>query len=283
MHTKSYSEHLRDAGYCGLQWRILQLKPGYNERHNSDFKSWRVVPVFCNSKACPRCAKRYYSRLRRNLNNLSQFNNWRFFTLTTIHDDTTKEAQLEKLEENFRKLRKMLKRKFPKFRYIAVKELSPSGMWHYHGLWNIYIDIKSLSSVWQEISGAYRCSIAKVRNPRGAINYIFKYCFKSIHNEEERRLLFECDKRKFTTSRGLFNSHQIENPYSCEYGTSYSVEEIKEKLYHIISSSECTVNDFDSVHYPYFDDLIINLFHLWAEEHPPDLFELQRTEIAQPF
>jgi hypothetical protein len=272
LHTKTYSEHLREAKYCGLQWRLLHLKPDFNEQFATNHKEWRLIPAYCNSKACPRCAKLYFNRLRRRIDDISKFHNWRFFTLTSINDATTPYEKLEKLEESFRELRKKLKRKFPEFQYIAVKELSPSGMWHYHGLWNIFIEIEKLSEYWQSISGAYRVHLEKVRTAHGAVNYIFKYCYKSITNGTEREILFNSDKRKFTSSRGLLTSHKAKNPYICEYGIDYSVDEIKEKLYNIISNSFCTVDDFSSDTYPYFDDLIYNLFYKFIDDHPPNLF-----------
>lgn len=273
MHHKSYQEHLRNAQYCGLQWRILFLKPDYNEQNSTNFKKFRVIRERCNSKACPHCSKLRYNRIRNALRKDSITTQWRFFTLTSIHTDETPETQLIRLENNFRELRKHLKRKFPEFKYIAVKELSPSGMWHYHGLWNIYIDIKELSSIWEKYSGAYRCYLEKVRSPHGAINYIFKYCFKSIFNDTERRIIYECDKRKFTTSVGLLNRCKVENPYTCELGITYNVEELKEKLHSIISTIECTVDDFSGTDYPYFDDLIENLFYSILVDKPPNLFE----------
>ena len=147
MHLKSYSEHLRESQYCGLQWRLLRLKDDGDQQNNPDLSKFRIVRVRCNSKACPICARRYFNKLRRRVTDVSKFHRWRFFTLTTINTGEEPAIQLEKLEANFRELRKKLKRKYPDFKYIAVKELSPSGMWHYHGLWNIYIDLKSLSSL----------------------------------------------------------------------------------------------------------------------------------------
>jgi hypothetical protein len=276
LHTKSYSQHLRDAQYCGLQWRILFLKPDYYEQSSETLTKFRVVPIRCNSKACPHCARLYFNKLRRRLRDVSKFTNWRFFTLTTIHAPNNSVAELNKMEIDFRELRKKLKRKFPELKYIAVKELSPSGMWHIHGLWNIYLDLKTLSSIWQAISGAYRCNLQKIRNPRGAVNYVFKYCYKSVTNSIERQTLYENDKRKFTTSARLFDKHTNSSAYTCEIGISYSVEEIKEKLYSIILSSECTVDDFSGDAYPYFDDLIYNLFHKFVNDHPPNLFEQTR-------
>jgi hypothetical protein len=280
VHSKNYSQHLRDAKYCGLQWRILFLKPDYNEQHSTDFKQIRVIRERCNSKACPHCAKRNFNRIRNRLREKSVTIQWRFFTLTSRNDSKSSEAKLEKLENDFRQLRKHLKRKFPNFQYIAIKELSPSGMWHYHGLWNIYIDIRELSEIWEKYSSACVVYLEKVRKPIGAINYIFKYCYKSIFNSDELRTLYECDKKKFTTSRGLLNQCKIENPYTCELGTTYDVSELKKKLYDIVVHSQYTVNDFYSIEYPYFEDLIFNLFYELLNEHPPNLFEQNRLEFV---
>lgn len=283
MHTKSYQEHLRSSKYCGLQWRILTLKPEFNESHSTDFNKIRVIRERCNSKACPHCAKLRYQKIKTALRKELITDQWRFFTLTSINNEDSLEEKLNRLETHFRELRKKLKRNYPDLKYIKVIELSPSGMWHIHGLWNIYIDIKKLSKYWEEISGAYRCYVEKVRNPRGAIHYIFKYCFKSIFNETERRIIFECDKRKFTTSAGLLNRSKAENPYTDSDRISYSVDELKEKLYSIISSTDFSVDDFSSPDYPYFDDLIFNLFYKLYDEHPPNLFTPQDSRGLASF
>jgi hypothetical protein len=275
LHTKSYQKHLRDAKYCGSEWRILTLKPLCNEQLTASLPKIRVIRVRCNSKACPRCQLAYYRKIRKQLRYSTITGQWRMFTLTGIHHQGEEAADLHRLEANFRELRKKLKRKFPNFQYFAVKELSPNGNWHYHGLWNIYINFSDLVKYWKEISGAHRVWLSQVRYPLAAVNYIFKYCFKSINSETERRLLYECDKRKFSSSKGLLSRHKGENPYTSEYGTTYGVEDLKEKLYSIISHSDLTLDDFNSVDYPYFEDLMINLFYRLEQEHPPDLFSTQ--------
>lgn len=280
MHSKSYSEHLRNSQYCGLRWRILLLKPDAKQPDSGHLSKIRVIRERCNSKACQYCARRKFNQIRNRLRKKSVTTQWRFFTLTSINSGDTSHADLEKLENDFRELRKKLKRQFPNFQYIAVKELSPSGMWHYHGLWNIYIDIKLLSKYWEKISGAYRCNLQTVRNPQGAVNYIFKYCFKSVFNEPERRALYECDKKKFTTSRGLLAPSENNSPYTAEYGVSYDVEELKEELYKIVSNSDYTIDDFYSDSYPYFEDLIFSLYEKWNEDHPPNLFSITERYLC---
>jgi hypothetical protein len=272
MPLKSYSQHIRDAKGCSSLWRILILKPAYHESASENLTKFRVIPCRCNSKACPSCSRIYFSKIKNSFKYASVSDNWRFFTLTTVHKSGSEMEELQQLEIHFRELRKKLKRKFPNFKYFAVKELSPSGMWHYHGLWNIFIDLKELSKMWEGISGAYRCDLQKVRNPRGAINYIFKYCFKSVDKHQEKELLFESGKRKFTTSRGLLNKCEFENPYTCELNDANKVQEIKEKLLDIVVHSDCASTDFSSFKYPYFEDLIQNIFHEFFCKSPPTLF-----------
>lgn len=274
MHTKSYSEHLREASYCGLRWRILKLDETRISGASEDFPKIRVVRSRCNSKACPSCQLLYYRKIRKKVRRSAINNQWRMFTLTGIHHLGEEDNDLIQLESNFRELRKKLKRKFPEFRYFAVKELSPDGNWHYHGIWNIYIEFAELVKLWKEISGAHRVWLSKVKNTRSATNYIFKYCFKSVNNKRELELLYNNDKRKFSSSKGLLTKDQFQNPYTSEYGITYNLEELKCELYTLIHNTELTIDDFNSLDYPYFEDLMLNLYDKWNEEHPPNLFSL---------
>lgn len=153
-------------------------------------------------------------------------------------------------------------------------------MWHIHGLWNIYIDVKELSELWKKISGAYRVDVRKVKSPKGAVNYLFKYIFKSAFNDDEKKFLYENDKRKFSYSRSLFNKSNTANPYTCEVGITFSVPELKEKLYEIVSTTVFSIDEFDGAEYPYFDELIRDIFYFYYIEHPPDLFDTRFGSIA---
>jgi hypothetical protein len=66
----------------------------------------------------------------------------------------------------------------------------------------------------------------------------------------------------------LLSSNKNPNPYISEYGITYSVEELKSELYNLIRNSDLT-DDFSSLDYPYFEDLILNLYHKWNEETRP--------------
>ena len=260
MHYKSYEQHLRDSKGCGHRWRILFLKSDVDKRTSENLSRIRIVPVRCNSKACPTCSRTYFRKIRHRFKVQAVNQNWRFFTLTTIHQGKPNEKELQHLEESFRELRKQLRRQNKNYLYFAVKELSPSGMWHIHGLWNIFIDVKELSKLWQKYSGAYRVDVRKVKNPKGAVNYLFKYIFKSSYNDDEKRLLFENDKRKFSYSRALFSKVNNENPYTTDMGIDYSVPELKEELVKMVRHTDYGIDDFDGSEYPYFEDLIFNAF-----------------------
>jgi len=272
MHSKSYSQHLRESEYCGSQWRILKLSPTCDEYSSDTLPRIKIVRTRCNSKACPRCQLLYYRKIRASLRVATISNKWRMFTLTGIHHPRQEEEDLIRLEENFRELRKKLKRKYPEFKYFAVKELSPDGNWHYHGLWNIYIEFNELVELWKNISGAHRVWLSQVREPVRAVRYIFKYCFKSVNNRRELEQLYNYDKRKFSCSKGLLSSHKDKNPYTSEYGITYNVDELKTELYNIIHNSQLSINDFSGLDYPYFEDLMLNLYDKYINEHPPNLF-----------
>ena len=248
------------------------MSPLCDQHASETLPKIRIVRTRCNSKACPRCQLRYYRKIRKQVRLATISTQWRMFTLTIEKTSENSGDDLHHLEASFRELRKKLKRNNPDFKYFAVRELSPNGMWHIHGLWNIYIPIKELSNEWEKISGAYRVWLSQVRRPLSAVNYIFKYCFKSIDNDVERRTLYENDKRKFSSSKGLLSQHKDKNPYVAEFGVEYSTEELKEAIYGIILNSNLCVDDFSSLDYPYFEDLVLNLFHKWNEEHPPNLF-----------
>lgn len=276
MHTKSYHEHVRNAQYCGMQWRILKLDEARFPKLAETLPKVRVVRTRCHSKACPSCQLLYYRNIRKKVRTATISNQWRMFTLTGIHHLHDEQEDLIRLEANFRELRKKLKRKFPDFKYFAVKELSPDGNWHYHGLWNIYIPFLELVKMWKEISGAHRVWLSQVKNPRRAVNYVFKYCFKSVNNKKELEYLYECDKRKFSSSKGLLSKDKNPNPYVSEFGVQYGLDELKETLFNIVSTSDLSIDDFHSIDYPYFEDLMLNLFDKMINEHPPNLFEQER-------
>jgi len=268
MSIKTYSEHLRDAKGCGKRWRILILKPNNNQQSTGNLSKFRIVPCRCNSKACIDCSRLYFNKVKNSFKSSLVSNKWRFFTLSSVHHRGSEVEDLRRLEVHFRKLRKKLKRLYPDFQYIAIRELSPEGMWHIHGLWNIYIPLKRLSSYWKSISGAYRCNLQKVWFPDGAIGYIFKYCFKSTSNHSEKEMLYNADKRKFSCSKYLLSPSNNNNPYTSESRDTYSASELKEKLIDIIRCSKCWLSDFSHHNYPYFDDLIRNVIEICGFKPP---------------
>jgi len=181
-------------------------------------------------------------------------------------------SELTKLETDFSKLKAILRKKYKNFSYFAVKELSPSGMWHIHGLWNIYIDLKELSSLWESISGAYRCNLQKVRNPVGVINYIYSYLLKNELNATEKELLYTLGKRKFTYSNGFFIKEVKKRQFFLWDYQSKNNTEVKEELIQIVEKSNLKIDDFVSKEWRYFKELIENIFSSVYEDSPSPRF-----------
>ena len=138
--SHTYSEHLQSIKGCGTQWRVLYEKKYPNKPSSLDYISVSVVPARCKSSSCFCCTRIHFKKIRYKLNQSKLDKSFRFFTITTIHQQNMETSELTKLETDFSKLKAILRKKYKNFSYFAVKELSPSGMWHIHGLWNIYID-----------------------------------------------------------------------------------------------------------------------------------------------
>lgn len=258
--TKTFDEHLNTIRGCSHYWRLLKLRNKHTKNPDLNLSKYRVVPVRCKSKVCRVCCRYDYNRVRSKLSKIDITQRWRFFTLTTINDHSNPNDQLLKAEKHFRELRKKLKRKFPDLKYFIVKELSPRGMWHFHGIWNIYIPIEQLSSMWKQISGAYRCNLQKVKNPVGIVNYIFKYMFKLVGDYNEARPLYETGKKKYSYSRGLFQKNDQKNPYELYHFEPLSTTELKQALSKLVSETDLSIDDIDFTDFPHSDELTVNLF-----------------------
>ena len=67
------------------------------------------------------------------------------------------------IHHDFEKLKKRLRRKFKRFEYLCVKELTKSGLMHLHIVYRgSFISQKWLSEAWQEIHRSKVVHIAKL-------------------------------------------------------------------------------------------------------------------------
>jgi hypothetical protein len=278
--SKSYSEHLQSIQSCRHRWRITTLSDVPKQQSAGDLAKFRVVPVSCKSLSCIYCRRKYFNKIRHQVNKIGITEKWAMFTLTGVHHTGEEVSDLQRLEINFRELRKKLKRRFPKLKYFAVKELSPRGNWHLHGVWNIYIEQKELSEMWEKISGACIVWLKLIWSPAGAINYVFSYIFKSENNREEHRQLYENSKRKFTTSSKLLSEVREESPYKLYGALEYTVNELKEEICNIIATTDATFDDFSAEAYPYFDVMIYQAFEeFYCKPREPEMWFDKPQEV----
>lgn len=251
-----YQKYLQRSKSCSHCWRILGRRPEHKKRFTKTDPHFKVVPVRCCTKVCPYCNGLEVRKIRAKLHKSILPSQIRFFTLTTLNDPTDEETKLNHLVKSFRKLTLQLRRIYPSLCYFYIIERSPSGMWHIHGLWNIYIDLKELSSMWKRYSKAYRCNLQKVRNKRGVINYIASYLTKSGVNLTEKKTFFLTNKRQYNSSRAFFQKENYVSKWCLMCHDYLTTEELKKKLVEIGEKFKFFAGDILFENYPYSEDLL---------------------------
>ena len=244
---------------CSHSWLILQRKDfrtyTIHKTDNSDDplppgKLVKIVPARCKSYSCPICGKKkvydLIDRLRK-----KDLRGYRFFTLTMKNEYSKEntEKNLLRIGECFNKLNKRLRKieRFKNLQYFRVTEIGTNGMVHIHGLWNKYIETKTLGTMWFQITGdSFKVKPERVKSKKDAVQYLYKYLTKNVLTAYAERdpqlfemdiinsaqLFYENGKRRFSCSRDFFPNKKEKNndylPYGFETNDSKNIEsEIK--------------------------------------------------------
>lgn len=190
---------------CGFYYSVLKLKDEYQNEISEANSKYIVVSHRCKKQTCSYCN---FIRSRGVADRIMSYNNFsslRFFTLTSLNVNSDFSSTICQLEKSFRKLYKILKKTYPNLAYFKVFEVGKNGMVHLHGLWNIYIDVKELSALWADISGAYRVWLNKVRSPRNVQKYLTKYLTKTLTQFSQICVDLKINKRAFSFSNNWDN------------------------------------------------------------------------------
>lgn len=239
------------------------------------FPRFKVVPIRCGSKSCKYCLGLEVRKIRRKLFKIPRIKNMKFFTLTTKNDDKTEREKLILLVKSFRKLTLKLRKDFPDLKYFYIIERGKNGMWHIHGLWNIFIEVKTLSTLWMQCSGAYRVWLSRVQSEKGIVKYISAYLTKSGINHEEKKVFYESRKRQFNSSRGFFEKDNYKSCYDLYSSENYSVEELKKEVFIIIDKSKLYRDEIIFTNYNFANELLDNIYYsIYCE---PDQQEIEFT------
>jgi hypothetical protein len=179
-----------EAIHCRMGWKINNPKKSNSKAERGKSKDYEQNRQKTLGKA--------KSKIRRLV---KAYKLYRFLTLTFEENmQNIKEADHE-----FRKFIKRLVRKFPHFRYIAVREFQQRGAIHYHLAVSTYMAHDELTELWRN---GFVWIERKKGNPDNLAYYLVKYLTK--HSSDERlqgRHTYLCSHgMKLQTADGYFHT-----------------------------------------------------------------------------
>jgi len=288
-YTK-YSDYVKNVvNNCSHEWLIMDNVHFRAHRIdkfqgvNSELpkgKLIRIIPARCKSYSCKICGKKKVYDLLDRLRHVD-LRGYRFFTLTLRNEYSKEntEKNLNRISECFNKLNKKLRKMDPykKLEYFRVTEVGNDGMVHIHGLWNIYIPIKTLGKIWFDITGdSFKVKPERVKSKKDAMKYLFKYLTKNIQPAQideydndffgldlvnTAKLFYENGKRRYQASRKFFPKAVKKTteflPYYFESEDSPSIEKTIKSL---VENFGLKREHFDFSLYDNSDLFLQNLF-----------------------
>lgn len=265
---ESYYDYVNNVVLkCGHKYVIKDRKDFRDYRINIADKNYlkippslpkgkliKIIPAKCHSYSCPICGKKKVFDLVDRLKDID-FKKYRFFTLTLKNkytfDDT--ERNLKRISTCFNKLNLALRKKkeYKGLEYFRITEIGSDGMVHLHGIWNKYIPVHLLSTMWEKITkDSFIVHIERIKTKNDVIQYLYKYMTKNIANKDmlidpslfnmdiqnTAALFYENGKRRYCSSRKFFSGIPKKQTnekwlnYYYESETSETVEKVIQSL-----------------------------------------------------
>lgn len=215
---------------CSQYFKLYAKKDKENFPEKNQDKPYAIFPIRCKSNLCPICSKIKTNQLIQDLLHNCKIENLRFFTLT-LKPTNSVVNDLKTIEASFNLLQKKLKKKYPHLEYFRVIEIgSNSSMVHIHGLWNIYIEVRELSNLWESLTGSYRIDLKRVNDNYSTILYLCKYLFKSNYNKKSAEFFYKNNKRKYSSSKNFFEKTEKKSLYEPFILESFSLKNLDDSL-----------------------------------------------------
>jgi len=157
-----------------------------------------------------RFTKQYRRRLRQKLGSLDRnFSHGVVVTLTTHATFyTTPYYSAKHVWKAFDNFMHVLRREYPKIKYIASMEFTQKNYPHIHVFFpgmNYLLNKKALKKMWGACGLGRIVDVRKARDMNG-LHYTMKYLTKLEHNETHKALVWFAGVRLYNTSRGLLES-----------------------------------------------------------------------------
>lgn len=151
----------------------------------NDSERYTILANHCHSRWCVPCARDRAARISANLERLIEHHPHRFLTLTIKHSDDPLSAQLDRLLDSFRRLRRRpfwLSAVSGGAAVLEVKHSWRDHRWHPHLhvlLDSKYIRHADLSAEWFRITGdSFVVDIRLINSHEHAARYMTKYLTK---------------------------------------------------------------------------------------------------------
>ena len=192
---------------------------------------------------------KYYKKVSKDLIELAMMNDFSVMVTLTFAENLADYDRGKTYWENFlHRFRKYLKRNGePALKFICVWERQKRGAVHFHALFNVEIDHKTLERLWGH-GFVFVSRISSSQGKLSAIRYIVKYMTKSV--EEQLKNGMKSRQRLF------FASNNLEKPKITKLEEAVNLDDmIFENLEQMISTGEYDLTDFRGEHINHADFL----------------------------
>lgn len=122
--------------------------------------------------------KRILKKARSKIRRLVKYYKFNSFVTLTFAENIT---DVKLADAEFRKFMKRVRRRFPEFKYVGVREFQDRGAIHYHLAVNMYLKQSELANLWGH---GFVWVQRRVGNKDKLSNYLTKYIRK--HSDDER-------------------------------------------------------------------------------------------------
>jgi hypothetical protein len=216
----------------GKYFRIRKSPPSFCKKYrtgiiktkNSIITEAIFKPMPCMSWTCPECAQYKALRVKYKVIDIILQNDLCYLLTLTLDPQKIPKEYTEHTHKYITKLfnhfittlkrkrfryydkRKSqwfvfdLKNSDKKLKYVWVCEFQKNGNAHLHILFNQFLPVEILRSVWVQIGGGHIMKIEKVKSPQGISMYLTNYIVKGLKNQEKEKG-FRYFERRYSISK----------------------------------------------------------------------------------
>jgi len=191
--------------YCG-SWLYFNPKEGKNQR------------FFCGHASCdrPECKKRFWlERIRLISTLIEEYKLDKFFTLT-LDREIPLENAWKAIPCVWHKFLTIIKRKYPKWQFVAILEAHKDGYPHIHGFTNQWMTQAEYTTHWQNCGGGKITWVEKIKSSGDVGDYVAKQLGRYVgkQNVLEGKRLRGKKQRTLWRSTGMKASFEIDEHVS---------------------------------------------------------------------